>query len=319
VRTVFILLVSAGLVVVLEAVFLGARYLVARRSQELKRRLQALGKADADSGLLRQGRFAASPALDSVLRAMPLARQTEKLLESADSRLTVARLWTYSAALAGAVLVAGMALQLGLVPVLAPVAAAAVGPTLFFSLAAGRRSRELSEQLPEALDMLSRSLRAGHAISGALQMVATEMPSPVNVEFGRAFEEQRLGLSLDQAILHMTQRAPSNQDLKIFVVSVLIQKETGGNLAEILQGIGETIRARYRFQGKLRAITAEGRASGLIISLLPLVFVAVQYVINPGYILPLVRDPRGHLILAYAFVTWAVGVTWIRRLTKVGI
>jgi tight adherence protein B len=319
VRTVFILLVSAGLVVVLEAIFLGARYLVERRSQELKRRLQALGRADADSGLLRLGRFAASPSLDSVLRAMPLARQAEKLLESADSRLTVARLWTYSAALAGVLLVVGVALRLGLVPVLALAGAAAVAPTLFLSLASGRRSRQLSEQLPEALDMVSRSLRAGHAISGALQMVATEMPSPVNVEFGRAFEEQRLGLSLDQAILHMTHRAPSNRDLKIFVVSVLIQKETGGNLAEILEGIGETIRARYRFQGKLRALTAEGRASGLVISLLPLVFVAVQYVINPGYIVPLMRDPRGHLILAYAFVTWAVGVMWIRRLTKIGI
>jgi tight adherence protein B len=269
VRTVFILLVSAGLVVVLEAVFLGARYLVARRSEELKRRLQALGRADADAGLLRKGRFAASQALDSMLRSMPLARQTEKVLESADSRLTVARLWTYSAALAGAALVVGVGLQLGVVLLLALVAASAVAPTLLLLLAAGRRSRALSEQLPEALDMVSRSLRAGHAISGALQMVATEMPSPVNVEFGRAFEEQRLGLSLDQAILHMTHRAPSNQDLKIFVVSVIIQKETGGNLAEILEGIADTIRARYRFQGKLRAITAEGRASGSTRSIPP--------------------------------------------------
>ncbi len=319
-RTLFVIALSLGLVVALEALYYGARSVFRRRSQELKRRLQALGQTGGgESNLLRRGRFASSPVLDSMLRAMPLARRTERFLESTDSQLSVAQLWGYSAALTGGVLAATIALRLAFLPMLILVAGAALTPTVLLLVAADRRSRKLSEQLPEALDMMSRSLRAGHAISAALKMVATEMPEPVSVEFGRVFEEQRLGLALEQAILHMTLRAPRNRDLKIFAVSTIIQRETGGNLAELLAGIAETIRARYRFQGKLRALTAEGRASGLILALLPLVFVLVLQVLNPRYFVPLLTEPAGHAIVAYAFASWVAGILWLYRLTKVDL
>ena len=114
----------------------------------------------------------------------------------------------------------------------------------------GQRSRRLSEQLPDALEMMARSLRAGHALSSAFKMVATEMPTPVSIEFGRAFEAQELGMPFEKAVGDMTRRAPDNQDLKIFALSVIVQKETGGNLVEIIEKIADTVRNRVQVPGQ---------------------------------------------------------------------
>ncbi len=123
---------------------------------------------------------------------------------------------------------------------------------------------------------------------------------------------------MEQAIVQMTERAPGNRDLRIFAVSTLIQQETGGNLAEMLGNIAETIRARYRFYGKLRALTAEGRASGLVLAALPFVTIGAMRVVNPGYIALFWEDGgRGALVLAVAL--WLLGVAWLVRLTKVDV
>jgi tight adherence protein B len=318
-RTAFIIALSIALVVALEATYYGVRFVLRRKSEELRRRMQALAKGEADSTLLRKGRFAANAELDSWLRTVALARRAERLLESADSRLDVARLCAYSCAIAVGTVVVSIVLHFSFAPMLALTVGGASLPTLLLVVAADRRALKISEQLPEALDMMSRSLRAGHATSVAFQMVATEMPDPVSVEFGRAFEEQRLGLPLEQAIVHMTERAAKNRDLKIFATSLILQKETGGNLAELLAGLADTIRARYRFQGKVRALTAEGRASGLVLALIPLGFVAALQVLNPGYFKPLMEQPVGHTIVLYAVMAWVGGVVWLHRLTKVDL
>lgn len=319
-RTAFIIVLSVLIVLALEAVYYAVRYVSRRRSEELRRRLKSLGDApEGESLLLRRGRLAKTSFIAGVLRGIPLAQRTEALLEAADSRLTVAQLWGYSLALLVAAIV--LVVALGLAPVAALVVLV-VPPSLPAALvvvAAGQRSRKISEQLPEALDMMARSLRAGHAVPAALQMVATEMPEPVSVEFGRAFEEQRLGLPLEEAIAHMTLRSPNNHDLKIFATSTVIQRQTGGNLAELLAGLGETIRARYRFQGKLRALTAEGRASGIVLGLLPLGFAAVLQVMNPKYLVPLMEDRTGNAILLYALISWVLGVMWLTKLSNVDI
>lgn len=291
-----------------------------RRGSELQRRLQSVVSASgADAGtLLRKGKLAASPALDALLRGVPLAVRAEKLLEQADSRLTVAQLLGATALAACAGFTVAVVLRLGLAigAVLAVVGVAT--PLLLLLVARARRSDKLSEQLPEALEMMSRSLRAGHALTSAFEIVATEMPEPVSVEFGRAFESQRLGLPVDQAIVQMTYRSPGNRDLKIFAVSTVIQRETGGNLAEILGNIAETIRARYRFFGKLRGLTAEGRASAVILGALPIVVALVLRIVNPGYFVVLLT-PTGRLILAFSILSWLVGITWLVSLTKVDI
>ena len=313
-RAALIVLTSLALLGLAEAAFHAFRYLTGRRSGEIRRRLQgSVGPLRLDSNLLRSGRFAATPFLDAWLASQPWARRLEHLLEQADSRMTVAQLCGFS--LLGACAGALSGFWVGSAAVfLAAVGAAA--PPLVLLRARERRSRALSEQLPEALDMMSRSLRAGHALTSAFQLVATEMPEPISVEFARAFEEQRLGMPLERAVREMAARAPSNGDLKIFAVSTVIQKETGGNLAEILDGISQTVRERYRFFGKLRALTAEARGTAWVVSLMPLAMALFLIMLHREYMAVLVQHPRGRNILFAGVAAWLLGVVWFKRLTR---
>jgi tight adherence protein B len=310
-------LCAVAVVALIEGLVNTVRFLSERRQEELRRRLQSLGANDnTGPSLLRKGRMAGVPFVDDLLRGMPVLERLELLLEQAQVALTVAQLIAYSvlSALMAATLAALFLTPLAALP-LAPMAAAM--PTLIVYAIREKRSRKLSEQLPDALDMMSRSLRAGHALSSAFKLVATEMPAPVNVEFGRAFEEQNLGLSFEKAVVQMTARSPSNQDLKIFAVSVIIQKETGGNLVEILEKIAETIRLRYRFFGKLRALTAEGRMSGVVLALLPIGTALGIAAMNPSYMSGLLHTEVGKICLVYGLISWAVGIVWLRHMAKV--
>ncbi len=298
-----------------EAAYHALRLLADRRGRELKRRLHAAtGPASADPVLLRQGRFSSNAALDRWLSARPWARRAERLLEQADSGLTVAQLLALSAI--GAVGGSSGGALLGAVPALALGALGGVAPWSLPLVARERRSRKLSEQLPEAVDMMARSLRAGHALTSAFQLVANEMPEPIALEFARAYEQQRLGMSVERAVREMAARAPRNGDLKIFAVSTVIQKETGGNLSEILDGLAKTVRERYRFFGKLRALTAEARASAWVVSFTPPGLALFLSISQPGYMRNLLVDPLGHKILAVGVVAWTVGALWFQRLTK---
>ncbi len=317
-RYILLVLFSVAIVAVLEAVFYARQYVRERRVEQLQRRLRALSDAPgAQSALLRAGKLAQNPALDEFLRLFRLARALEKLLEQADLRMTVAQLLSYSLALPAALVTVTVAFRLG--PALVVLAAlfGAFVPLLIVFMVRDQRSTKISEQLPDALDMMSRSLRSGHALTSAFELVAGEMPEPVNVEFGRAYESQRLGLALERAIVQMTERAPTNKDLKIFAVSVMVQKETGGNLAEILEKIAETIRARYRFQGKLRSLTAEGRASGWVLASLPVGMAGFLMVANPSSLQVLLDSSLGHLVLGYAAGSWLLGLLWMNRMTKI--
>lgn len=318
-REILIVLASVALLALLEALYFVYRWVADRREAELRRRLRALGKERAlDPRLLRRGRLAASPALARTLRALPGSERLEALLEQSDAPLTGAQLLAACGASAGAGLGLAGAFGAGMIGLLFPIVAALLPVAVLMSRRA-RRSRKLSEQLPEALDMMSRSLRAGHALPASFQVVAGEMPQPIAIEFARAYEEQKLGLSLEQTVVQMAGRAPRNGDLQIFAVSTVIQRETGGNLAEILDKIAGTIRERYKFYGKLRALTAEGRASGVVLGVLPIAVIMMLSVMNPMYLRKLFDNPTGNAILAFAILSWSVGLLWIWKLTKLEI
>lgn len=316
-KEILVGLVAVAVVALVEGLFYTARFFSDKQQDELRRRLQSLGGADsAGLTLLRQGRLSSSSTIESLLRGIPIAERLELLVEQAQVDITVARLMLLSL---GATLLAGSAgilvhgpglgLMFALMGLLAPV-------TVVYAIRE-RRSVKLSEQLPDALDMMARSLRAGHALPSAFKLVASEMPPPVSVEFGHAFEEQNLGLAFDRAVVQMTRRAPNNRDLKIFAVSVIVQKETGGNLVEIIEKIAETVRARYRFYGKLRALTAEGKVSAIVIGALPFVAGGAASVVNPEYMSALLTKQFGRYFLVGAVVSWVTGVLWLRQMSKV--
>jgi tight adherence protein B len=317
-RTILIGVIAVAGFALIEGLFHTFRYFRERDQDELKRRLSSLGSvAGGATSLLRQGNLSQNPAIDSILRFFPATARAEAMLEQAEIRITVARLLTIS----GVGMLLGFLLGLmSHVGILMSLVLAPIGGLLPFGYVGfirTRRSNKLSEQLPDALDMMARSLRAGHALPSSFKLVSTEMPSPINTEFARAFEEQNLGMPFERAVIQMTKRAPSNRDLKIFAVSVIVQKETGGNLVEIIEKIAETIRARYRFYGKIRTLTAEGRMSSYILAALPIctgIFIGFT---NPEYTRLLITDPVGRAASAYAVVTWTLGLLWMRSMTKV--
>ena len=318
-RTIVIVAVSFAAIVLAEAVTWTLRFISERRHEELRRRLQSLGTgAKSPVGLLREGKLSDNRVLDEILRGWSLSRHLDQLLEQAELNITVARLLAYCglcallAFLLG-VLMGGPLMGLGLAPLALPL------PYTVALMARERRSRKLTEQLPDALDMMGRSLRAGHALGSSFKMIASEMPAPISVEFARAFEEQKLGLPFEMAVVQMTKRAPNNRDLKIFAVSVIVQKETGGNLVEIIEKIADTIRQRYRFYGKLNTLTAEGRMSSYILGALPILTGAFINIVNPPYARLLFTDHGGNMILAYAATSWVLGFAWMRRMAKVNV
>jgi tight adherence protein B len=317
VRTILVAVAALALFAVLEGVYYAVQYLGDRRTAELRRRLQTIGRgAVLDAELLRRGRLGRSAWAAELVGHLPSARKLERLLEQADSPWTVAHLLTI-AALGGAACGAlGLMLRSGALGVVALAVLGGAAPFLQVVAARSRRSQRLSEQLPEALEMMARSLRAGHAMTSAFQVVAGEMPDPVSVEFARAYEEQRLGLSLERAVVQMSERSPGNSDLKIFAVSTVIQRETGGNLAEILDKIADTVRQRFRFQGKVRALTAEGRASAAVLGLMPFIVAVLLSVMNPGYLAALPGTAMGQKILAMGALAWIVGLVWLYRMTQ---
>lgn len=316
-RQVLAGLVAVAVVALIQGLFYTIRFFREKKRDELRRRITDLGAAESgQSNLLRQGQVARTAWLSTMMEGVPLVGALERLLQQAQVSLTVAQLGFVSLLTA---LVAGLLAKLagGAVFGLLGAAIGASVPTLLIATKRERRSRKLSEQLPDALDMMARSMRAGHALPAAFRLVATEMPEPVSTEFGCAFEEQNLGGSFERSVLQMTRRMPGNGDLKIFAVSVVIQKETGGNLVEVIEKMAETIRARYRFFGKLRSLTAEGRASGWVLGALPLVAGLTTGLANPKYMGLLLTTKTGQGFLIYAAVSWVLGVIWLRKMVKV--
>ncbi len=298
-----------------EAVYYFVRYLAEKKEDALKRRLRRIGDVSGGPGILRQRRLAVTPWLNELLSGVSLLMRLERLLEQTDLELSVAELCAASAAAAGAGL--GLGLFLRQIPL--AIALGLIGGTLplFFVLRARRvRGEQISEQLPSALDMMARAIKAGHALPTSLKLIAEECPRPVAIEFARAFEQQNLGVPFERAILAMTERVPKSLDLRLFAVSVVIQKESGGNLVEVLENISTTVRERFKFYGKLRALTAEGRISGIILGVLPFGVAALIMLTNPGYLAEL-GEGLGLKILIGGITSWCFGVMWIRSLMKV--
>ncbi len=186
-------------------------------------------------------------------------------------------------------------------------------PFLHVSYQASKRMRQFEEQFPEALDFIARSLRAGHAFSASLEMLANEAPEPLSTEFRRVFQEQNLGMPLDATLGGLAQRVPL-VDVKFFVSAVLLQREAGGNLSEILESLAHTVRERFRLKGHVMAATASARITAIILSLIPLfVFVSLQLQ-SPDYIGLLAKDPLGPWMLLFAVAGQLVGYFLMRKM-----
>jgi tight adherence protein B len=191
-------------------------------------------------------------------------------------------------------------------------------PILYVYIKKQKRINRFEEQLPEAMDMLARSLKAGHAFTGGLQMVGQEFPDPAGTEFSKTLDEINFGVAYEDALRNLTSRIDSD-DLKLFVISVIIQRTSGGNLAEILENIGRLIRERFKLKGNVRTLTAEGRISAYILLALPFFVGFILNLMNPRYMSTLFTDPIGHYLLAGAGVMMIIGAIVMKRMVDIKV
>jgi len=191
-------------------------------------------------------------------------------------------------------------------------------PVMQLSRAAQKRCRMFEEKLPEALDFMARALRAGHSISVTMGMAGNELADPIGVEFKTVFDEIGFGIPFNDAMTEMARRVESH-DLDFLVIALLIQRETGGNLTELLEGLAKTVRERLKLQGKVRTLSAEGRFSAMLLGSLPFVLGSILSLLNPAYMGALWRTPEGHNILIIGGVLLVVGFVTLSRIVKIKV
>jgi tight adherence protein B len=191
-------------------------------------------------------------------------------------------------------------------------------PVVILRLKRRRKTRLFETQMPEGMELLARSMRAGHALPSAIDLASKEIAPPLGVEMKIVYEEQRLGLGLLQALRRLGERVDS-QDLQYFITAVLLQVETGGNLAEILENIGFLIRERLKLKGKIQALTAEGRLSALILTLLPFVIFVAVTILNPKYMNALVDEPVGMKLITGGLISIGFGILWMRKIIQIKV
>ena len=193
-----------------------------------------------------------------------------------------------------------------------------VFPLMYLRWKRRRKTLKIERYMPDAMELLARSLRAGHTLPGTLDLVSQEIPGPLGAEMRITFEEQKLGLSMPQAFRRMGERVAS-QDLRYFVTAVIIQTETGGNLSEILDNIGTIIRDRLQLKGKIQGLTAEGRFSALILSLMPFGIFLGLYMLNREYVMTLFSDPLGVRLLTGAMITIGFGILVMKKMVNIKV
>jgi tight adherence protein B len=250
-------------------------------------------------------------------RLMPEFFNITKTFEQADCNIKPSALFGISLALAGV----GAALAIWLVNLYV----LPVGAFLFFTLPwlwlinkRAQRLKKFAGQLPDAMELVARALRAGHSLAAGMHVVAEEMPAPISKEFGRVYEEQNLGIPLEEALKNMCERVP-NLDLKFFVTSVAIQRQTGGDLAEILDRIGHVIRERFKILGQVKALTAEGRLSGVVLIALPIGLFLMMMWMKPDYIELLWKDPMGVKMSIGAIILMLIGSYAIKKIVDIKV
>ncbi len=319
---ILILLVCFVAVVLLfEGVYLLWRDTRSSEVRQMSRRLRALkGGRDpqAMSSLLKTRAPEVGGLFGRMLAALPRADTVEIRLRQAGIVMSATRFLSISALCLAAAFLLMLVLRQPLSVALLVGLAGAATPFLWLGFRRERRLRLLDAQLPDAVELVARALRAGHPLAPALQMVAQELPDPIGSEFGITFDEINYGVPLNEAMYNLARRVPAD-DLRFFAVAVVLQRETGGNLAEILDNIGKLIRERFKLLGTIRVLSAEGKLSAWILSLLPFGTALMINLVNPGFMNVLWTDPGGRKLVFGAAVLMVIGIFWLTRIVKIRV
>jgi tight adherence protein B len=315
-------LVFVAVMLLLEGGYLMWRAYKGPEAKQIEKRLRALSAAhdnSAQAALLRQRMMSDLPLLQRLLYSLPRMHTLDRMLLQADVRWTVSRLLLTCAAVGtGTLLLLWMMFAQPLLFSLGIAAVCSLIPFLYVRHKRARRMAKIERQLPDALDLLCRALLAGHAFSSGLQMIGEEMHDPIASEFAAVADEVNYGVSLQQALTNLAERVPIT-DLRYFVVSVLIQRDSGGNLTELLANLSQLIRERLKLMARIKVLSSEGRLSAWILGLMPFALGAVMTAGNREFMTPMWEDPIGISIVRTMLVTMAIGIIVLRKITKIRV
>jgi tight adherence protein B len=290
----------------------------ARLQQRVTEALQDLDNQQVlDVQISREDSIGGGTTVNRILSNIDFIKRLDEMVKQADIHITVSRLLLFC-------VFAGLMGGLAAFTVSNPITAfvcfviAALAPVFYVARARAKRLQKFNAQLPDTLDLLSRSLAVGHAFSESLNQVSMEMPDPIAAEFRLTFEEQKLGLGIKAALDRLAERVPL-ADLRLCVIAIHIQRETGGNLAEILEKVSQTIRERFKFMEDFRTLTTSSRASGWILCGLPFAIVFMLTLLSPDYMNVLLHDTRGHYVITFAVIWQIFGMLLIRKFLNIKV
>lgn len=317
---VFGLVLFLAVVLGLEGLFIWWNSTRSPEARRMEQRLRALaqGGPGESVSLLKRRVLADSPGLVRLLQRLPFTADLDRLLLQSGLSMNVGDLLIRCLLFGLGGVVLSIVLRVQFLFVVPIVAAAGSLPLLYAVQARQKRLKTFDTSLAECIDLMARALRAGHAFPTALQMVGDEMSGPCGSEFRLTFDEINFGVTIGDALLNLLQRVPSD-DLKYFVVAIVIQRETGGNLAEVLDNIAAIVRARIKLMGQVRTLSAEGRLSAIILTLLPFGTAALIYVLTPDFLTVLFTDPIGPKLITAALVMMGLGIFWLSKIVRIRV
>jgi tight adherence protein B len=319
---IVVVLVFVSVVLLLEGLYMMWQTYKGPEARKIEKRLRALSAAvdnTRQAQLLKQRMLSAVPAFERLLLSFPRIRGLERWILQAGLDWTVSRLLLSCAlfAVSGCMAMTLFAHQSVLIGLVVG-AISACAPALYVQYKRNRRLSRIEQQLPEALDLLSRALRSGHAFPSGLRMIGDEMPEPIANEFRIVHDEINFGVSLQQALTNLTVRVPGT-DLRYFVVAVLVQRESGGNLTEILGNLSRLIRNRFTLLAKIKVLSSEGRLSAWILTIMPFALAGLMNAMNPKFMAPLWTDPIGLAILKYTLILMTFGIVILRKIVNIRV
>lgn len=309
------------IVLLINAAFYGFRNIKSSETLSVRRRLRTLSAGKTESkeiDILRKRLFSEIPWFNRFLFRVTHFHYLDRLLEQSNTQKPLGYFLLLSILIAALGVAAGLVLRMNEITIVILSVFFSSFPFLFLISKKQKRMAKFQEQLPDALDLIARALRAGHAFTGGLSMVATEFGDPVGTEFRKTLDEINFGIGLNDAMKNFSRRV-SCRDLQFFVVSVIIQRETGGNLAEILEKIANLIRQRFQFYGRVRTLAAEGKLSAIILVTLPPAIGLYFMWRQPQYIELLFQDPLGVSMIIIAVVMMFLGVFVMRRMVRIKV
>ncbi len=311
---VSILMITTGLIVVLyRKAYSPERTIIKRVESFYQDRPDGLG--ETVPLILRDDQLSEIPFLNQLLEKLNFSKNLRRRLEQAGSSMKVGDLILVMCIFGGFGLLVSLITPSIFLKLVFCLLFGSI-PLLRVNTQRKNRLKAFIREFPDALDMMTSAIRAGHALNQAIQLVGQEAPDPVGIEFKRTFERHNLGLNLRESLLDLTGRIDS-LDLKLFVTAVLLQRETGGNLTDILEKISYTIRERFKLIGKIKTYTAQGRMTAWIVGTLPIIFVLIISVLNPGYLTPLSDDKIGHYLILIAVILQIIGIFIIRKIVRI--